>query len=173
MSETLPEILWMQFGAALQMLENTIRACPLEVWNSENQEPQYWYIAYHTLFWTDYYASETPDETEFKPPVPFTTSEFDDEGLMPERIYSQGELLEYLGHTREKVRQFIGSLDADRLHRRFDVPWRNYSYLELTLYSLRHVQHHAAQLNLLLRQRVNTATYWVSRASDPLHREVG
>ena len=36
--------------------------------------------------------------------------------------------------------------------------------LEVVLYHLRHVQHHAAQLNLLLRQSVEDAPLWVRRA---------
>jgi hypothetical protein len=32
------------------------------------------------------------------------------------------------------------------------------------LYNLRHVQHHAAQLNLILRQAVDSAPGWVGRA---------
>jgi uncharacterized damage-inducible protein DinB len=39
--------------------------------------------------------------------------------------------------------------------------------LELLLYDLRHLQHHTAQLNLLLRQRTNSAPRWVGRAARP------
>jgi hypothetical protein len=35
--------------------------------------------------------------------------------------------------------------------------------LELFLYNLRHLQHHTAQLNLLLRQRTDSAPRWVGR----------
>jgi hypothetical protein len=37
--------------------------------------------------------------------------------------------------------------------------------LELHLYNLRHVQHHAAQLNLLLRQTIGSAPRWVFKAA--------
>ncbi len=36
--------------------------------------------------------------------------------------------------------------------------------VEMILYNIRHVQHHAAQLNLLLRQKTGSATPWVSKA---------
>ena len=36
--------------------------------------------------------------------------------------------------------------------------------VESLLYNMRHVQHHAAQLNLLLRQSTNSAPDWVARA---------
>ena len=38
--------------------------------------------------------------------------------------------------------------------------------LEVLLYNMRHVQHHVAQLNLLLRQSINDAPNWVSLAKD-------
>ena len=39
---------------------------------------------------------------------------------------------------------------------------------ELLLYSMRHVQHHAAQLNLILRQRTNSAPRWVGKTAHAL-----
>ena len=42
--------------------------------------------------------------------------------------------------------------------------YKNYSVFEILLYNMRHVQHHTAQLNLLLRQEINTAPKWVSIA---------
>jgi uncharacterized damage-inducible protein DinB len=41
-----------------------------------------------------------------------------------------------------------------------------YNAIEILLYNMRHVQHHAAQLNLLLRQAINDAPVWVSKAKD-------
>jgi uncharacterized damage-inducible protein DinB len=43
-----------------------------------------------------------------------------------------------------------------------------FSTLEILLYNMRHVQHHAAQLNLLLRQEINKAPDWVSQAEDDM-----
>jgi uncharacterized damage-inducible protein DinB len=43
-----------------------------------------------------------------------------------------------------------------------------FSRAEMLLYNLRHVQHHAAQLNLLLRQQTGGAPGWVSEAADSL-----
>jgi uncharacterized damage-inducible protein DinB len=45
------------------------------------------------------------------------------------------------------------------------------SVAELYLYNMRHVQHHTAQLNLILRQRTSMASpRWVSKAKTPLDR---
>jgi uncharacterized damage-inducible protein DinB len=42
------------------------------------------------------------------------------------------------------------------------------STAELLLFSMRHVQHHAAQLNLILRQRTASAPRWVTKAKTAL-----
>jgi hypothetical protein len=42
-------------------------------------------------------------------------------------------------------------------------------FAELLLYSMRHVQHHAAQLNLLLRQRTDSAPGWINWTEVPLN----
>lgn len=155
----LKTLLWQQFGAAIDMLENALLACPDELWNTESK---FWYMGYHTLFYLDYYLSESPDI--FLPPAPFTLSEFDPIGVLPERVYSKEELLTYLEFGRQKCHQLIAGLTTEKAEQRFINEYRNYSMLEILLYNMRHVQHHVAQLNLLLRQNTNDAPKWVSRA---------
>jgi hypothetical protein len=68
-------IIWRQFGAALDMLENALRACPDELWSARlwsdrSQRPEFsefWYITYHTLFWLDLYLSGSVEG--FTPPL--------------------------------------------------------------------------------------------------------
>ena len=146
MNELLKHSLWQQFGAALDMLENAIMACPDKLWNNESL---FWYWAYHTLFFVDYYLSTEPDK--FFPPSPFTLSEFE-AGKMPERVYTKDELLDYVSHCRSKCRQFIGSLTDELAAHRFVNSYCNFSMLELTLDNMRHIQHHTAQLNGMLRK---------------------
>lgn len=159
-SESLQQILWNQFGGALQMLENAIVACPVEVWGTERQPQAFWYLTYHTLFWTDYYFSETTKE-DFQPPSPFTRGEFAPEGVLPERVYSEEELLDYLTFVKKKSRTFVRSLTPEKAEQRFVGKFK-FSLLELAIYNTRHVQHHAAQLNLLLRQRTDSTPGWAS-----------
>lgn len=161
MDRTWQSALWGQFGASITMLGNALRATPDEVW--ETDEPQVWYLAYHTLFFLDYYLADGPEG--FAPPAPFTLAELDPEGVMPERTYTKAELLAYLEHGRQKCRARISSLTEPHAPSGFG---RGRSHLEMLLYNLRHVQHHAAQLNLLLRQRTGSAPPWVGREQgDP------
>ena len=159
-------IIWQQFGASIDMLENAIVACPEEVWSDRSQRTEFWYVAYHTLFWLDLYLSESPEE--FAPPPPFTLDELDPAGLFPDRVYAKAELLIYLCHGREKCRATLAELTADKLAARCGVARFDFSVAELMLYNLRHVQHHAAQLNLILRQRIDSAPRWVRQAKSGL-----
>jgi hypothetical protein len=152
-----------QFVAALDMLENAIRACPEAVWDeAATPIPQrFWYLAYHTLFWLDFYLSER--EQGFAPPAPYTLDELDPAGVYPGHAYSNSELLSYLAHGREKLRQVLRSLSEAHGAESCGFGSRQMSIFELHLYNTRHVQHHTAQLNLILRQRTNSAPRWVGR----------
>jgi hypothetical protein len=155
-----------QFGAAIDMLENALLACPEELWGDRSREPQYWYLVYHTLFWLDFYLSDSPEG--FAPPAPFTLDEMDPAGLMPERVYTKEEMRAYLEHGRRKCMAVMEALNEEKAARRFRYNWMDFSTVELHLHNLRHVQHGAAQLNLILRQRTNSAPNWVARMNHPL-----
>jgi hypothetical protein len=166
MDENLKTVLWHQFGAAIDTLENAITACPDEKWCDPSDPHLYWNLASHTLFWLDYYLSDTFEG--FTPPPPFTLVEMDPAGVLPDRPYTKEELLSYLAHGRRKCRARIASLTEAsaaevRKFGRYEM-----TTLELLLYNMRHVQHHAAQMNLLLRQRIDSAPRWVGRTRHEL-----
>jgi hypothetical protein len=158
--------LWQHLGAAIDMLENAIVACPDALWGDRAQRPEYWYVAYHTLFFLDYYLSDSADG--FAPPAPFTLEELDPAGVLPERVFTKAELLGYLQHGREKARHIVATLTEEtaREVRRFNN--HDWTVLEWLMVSLRHVQHHTAQLNLILRQQTDSAPGWVSQTQHPL-----
>ncbi len=158
-SVSINDAIWAQFGASLEMLENAINICPDEHWNTDLN---FWYTSYHCIFWTDYFLTTEPKN--FEPPVPFTFSEFDPLGKKPDRVYTKIELLTYIAHCRQKANKLITGLTTETLNDRWINAYKNYSLLEILLYNLRHIQHHSAQLNLLLRQTINNAPTWVSQA---------
>jgi DinB superfamily len=156
---SIKDAIWSQFGASLDMLENAIFMCPDEHWATELN---FWYTAYHCIFWTDYYLTAEPNK--FEPPSPFTFSEFEPDGKMLAIIYTKKEILGYLNHCRTKsIKVFMG-LTVEKLNDRWINEYKNFSMLEILIYNLRHVQHHSAQLNLLLRQTVNDSPAWVSQS---------
>jgi hypothetical protein len=160
-------ILWQQFGAAIDTLENAIRACPESLWSDRTRKPEFWYIAYHTIFFLDYYLSESEDK--FAPPPGYSLSELDPSGLMPDRVYSQAELLAYLDRGRNKCRKVIMALTEDNAHRPSVFRQGQLTEAELLMYNMRHVQHHAAQLNLILRQTIDSAPNWVGKTKVKLN----
>jgi hypothetical protein len=159
-------IIGQQFGAAIDMLENAILACPDALWEDRARRPEFWYVTYHTLFFLDYNLSESVDT--FVPPAPFTLDELDPAGVLPERPYTKAELQAYLNHGRQKCRRAIATMTPEKAAERRRFSWGEVSIAELLLYNMRHVQHHTAQLNLMLRQATDSAPGWVSRAKQQL-----
>jgi hypothetical protein len=170
MNDVWKESLWRQFGAAIDYLEDTLSACPADLWlaplwKTPDKSPefsQFWYIAYHTLFWLDLYL--TGAEEGFVPPYPFTLIEQDDDGPLPERVYTKDELQAYLNDCRRRCQAVIGSLTDETARRRCQFGWGECSFLELLLYNLRHVHGHASQLNMLLGQAIGPQPDYVTQA---------
>ena len=167
------EIIWQQFGAAIDDLDNALRACPDDLWNGRLWDdpahekfflPEYWYIVYHTLFWIDLYL--TGSEEGFVPPPPFLLVEQNENGPLPETPYTKAELQAYLAHCRQKCQITIAEMSDEDAQRRCAFPWGEVSFVELLLYTLRHVSGHAAQLNMALGQNSGSAPGWVLRARE-------
>jgi hypothetical protein len=156
--------IWQQFGAAIDMLENAMQQCPEKLWFDRTQQPEFWYLVYHTLFWLDFYLSDSAEG--FAPPAPFTLDEMDPAGIIPQQPYRKEALHSYLKHGRQKCRKRIDDLTRKKAGQRWVYGSIDFSVGELLLYNMRHVQHHAAQLNLILRQVTNSAPRWVRREKN-------
>jgi DinB superfamily len=175
METTVRTALWQQFGATIDMLENALLACPDTLWHGrlwgDPRDPSlppgfasFWYVTSHTLFWLDLYLRGSIEG--FAAPAPFNP---DDD--LPERPYTRDELHTYLVHLRKKCQTTITELSDEKAHQQVDFPWtrgKPVSYFELLLYTMRHVQEHAAQLSLFLGQHgiPDEALGWVGRAKD-------
>ncbi|MBS0030428.1 hypothetical protein ACTJJ0_25645 [Chitinophaga sp. 22321] len=181
MNNYLQQGLWSQFGAVIDMFRNTLVLCPEETWHTNKK---FFYTSYHCLVFLDYYLTIPP--INYVAPLSYTIAASADEideaaldDIVPDRMYSKGEMLHWLQLAREKCRHLMAGLTEEQLQ----GPWRpvsvgadelvsgqvlDYSVLEILLFNMRHVQHHTAQLNLLLRQEVNNAAEWVSAAEDSL-----
>lgn len=181
MLTTLKQTFWKNFAASIDMLTNAISLCPDELWHSNRK---FYYMAYHCAVFLDYYLTIPPKS--FLPPLPYTLTDADHipkdaiDDVVPNSIFSKKELLDYLQLSREKCRTVIAGLTEEKLNEKWidnsgnmnlDLAasiTMNYSVLEILFYNMRHVQHHAAQLNLLLRQSIDQAPDWVSHAKDEL-----
>ena len=139
-------MLWRQFGAAIDTLGDTLRACPDELWEGRLWEDKpdqwvaagfsaFWYLGYHTLFWLDLYLYGA--EEGFMPPEPFDLVEMEAGETLP-RTYSREELLGYLDYRRQKCRETILALARGGERMRPSVG--RGAVWELLLYNMRHVQ---------------------------------
>ncbi len=162
--------IWQQFGAAITMLENDLRACPARLWQDSlwsdptdaPEYTQFWFVAFHALKWLDFYLSGTDGGYEtYALPAPFLFR-----GL-PEKPYTQAQLLDYLSFCRAKCRSTLEALTDEHAAQNCVLPsGEQVSFAELQLYNLRHLQEHVAQLNLHLGHNLPAAPDWVARADS-------
>jgi hypothetical protein len=171
MDQTTKNIFWNQFGASIEMLIQVVSKCP-EAYFYEQK--RFYYIAFHATIFLDYYLTIPP--TEFEPLLSFTQKEPKDrpleaiDDLIPDKIYSKNEILDYLKKSHEKCKQLIFGLNEDKLVQRFteghEPQDMDYPILEILLYNMRHTQHHTAQLNLFLRQDLSKHMEWLFRVGE-------
>jgi hypothetical protein len=154
---------WNQYGAALDTLEDAIRLCPDQLWtvvlwkdDDDARFGQFWFVAYHTVFWSDLFVSGTSEG--FLPPPPFIR------GRLPDQPYTKEQVLAYLSACRQKCQSSLEALTDERAQEQCVFQWMTPSYLELQMYAMRHVQEHAGQLGLVLGQQGVPGYDWVASA---------
>jgi hypothetical protein len=160
--ETFVDIVLQQFGASIEMLENAIVSCSDQLWSDRSRSPQYWFLAYHTLFFIDLYSSETAKG--FAPPAPFLASGMHTDIDKHERPYMKEELQKYLEHCRKKTRSKLKSLTDIEMLQPSPFAWVGVNNTELFIYNLRHMQHHIGQMNYILRQELGIGSSWLFKA---------
>jgi hypothetical protein len=172
MINKIQESLWRQFGASIDMLINVISNCPDNYFTTNKR---FYYLAYHSVVFLDYYLSIPPKD--FSPILTFTMKDKDQRppesigDMIPDKIYSRQELIDYLKHSRMKYKKLIGSLtNEEKLNIRFTEGNQegdmDYPILEILLYNLRHTQHHIGQLYLIMRQDLNKHMEWAFRVDE-------
>ncbi|MEQ8672535.1 MAG: DinB family protein [Aggregatilineales bacterium] len=166
MIELIKESLWQQCGAALDTFHDSLKMCPDDLWEYQMWEPdedgilftRVWYICYHTLYWTDLFLDGSREN--FVPPEKFKWNG------PPEVAYTRDEILSYFEYCRNKLKKTIDTLTEEKAQQRCVFSWFECSYLELFLYSMRHVQEHTAQLGLILGKETGSAPDWVPQVRD-------
>jgi hypothetical protein len=163
--ETLKTLTTRQFEAALCTLSSCIDRCPEANWNARVANLAFCQVAFHTLFYTDYYLG--PNEKSFRE-QPFHRDnprffrdyeEFEDRAQV--LLYDRPAINSYLTHCRNKAAQAIAAETAESLVAPCGFARRNFSRAELYVYNIRHIQHHAAQLGLRLRLDTNVDIPWI------------
>lgn len=175
MEQALKKCLWGNFGTCIQMLGNAIAHAPERMWQPNTK---FYYMAYHTVVFLEYYL--TQPVASYSPMFPYNLVEVENipavgiDDVLPARFYSQQEIVDGLAAISLKCKKRILNASEETLNSLWITPdeiglhglcpgiAENYTLLEILFYNLRHVQHHTAQLNLLLRQQTNSVPDWVS-----------
>jgi hypothetical protein len=157
-----------QMAASIQMARLAIEACPEELWDDRAEGSPFWHLAYHALFFTDLYLSK--DDKSFRPAAfhedkaHFLPGDYQDfAGIVgtPEKAFSRDQLLAYADHCLEKCDHTFAALTDQRALERCGFRWYELNLGEFLLNNLRHTQHHAGQLVLLLRRRADIGIDWL------------
>ena len=161
------KVIGRQFTAAIQMIRLAIQSCPDNLWDDRSEGSPFWHLAYHALFYADFYLSE--NNKVFKPrefhtgDAHFLPGDYKEYGgivVTPDNAYTQEQLLDYADHCIYKCRETIEKLTDEKALERCGFWWYELNVGEFLLNNLRHTQHHAGQLNLLLRLRADIGIEW-------------
>jgi len=174
-TELLRAVLKSQYHAALAMLRLAIERCPDGLWASPDYTNPFWRIAYHALYYSHLYIQ--PGLTYFRPWEHHQTGlQFMDDVQAPPEIqeltelphrppqtgkpYSKTEVLEYWRVCDRMVDESVDALDLTSPESGFS--WYKLSKAEHQIISIRHIQHHAAQLVDRVRAATGAGIDWVS-----------
>jgi DinB superfamily len=163
---TMRNALKSQYHAALAMLQEAIESCPPGLWADDGAVNPFWRVAYHALFYTDFYLQ--PSEHGFVPweghrpgLQRFGTDPPPD---APRPPYSIEELAGYCRRLGDGIDAAVDGLDLDAAESGFS--WYPMSKLEHQLVNIRHLQHHAGQLADRLRRTGGRGVDWVGGRDD-------
>jgi hypothetical protein len=163
-----PTMISRQYAAAVQMLRLAVEACPEKLWDDRTEGSPFWHLAYHALFFADLYLSK--DDKAFEPRsfhadkaqfLPGDYQEFAGIVGTPDEALTREQLLEYADECLAKCRETFASLTEERALERCGFWWYELNVGEFLLNSLRHTQHHAGQLAVLLRRRADIGVDWI------------
>jgi hypothetical protein len=162
-----------QFAAAIQMLRSAIDACPDALWDDRADGTPFWHLAYHALFYTDFYLSDDAETFQARDfhvdnaeSLPGDYKEHGGVVTTPEKPLTKAQLLDYAGYCLRKSDETFKRLTDERALERCGFWWYELNVGEFLLNNLRHTQHHTGQLMLLLRRHANTGVPWLGNKQD-------
>lgn len=176
-----------QFDEAIDVLESALRECPAASWEASmwhvprtdpwvwpragvepvperteesiQQFSAFWVVAYHCLWFLDFYVRADPSGFESPEYVRGGPEEmpWPADGAAPlcDRPISRDALLRYVDHGRRQVRQQLETLPDAALAERCGAghPHAGKTLHELLLVNLAHVREHGGQMQEFLRRQ--------------------
>lgn len=152
-----------QYGAALGMMEQNLKSCPMVVWDDRTGGPPFWHVAYHAMWFLDWYLSDSKKAREiFKSKFGEISSHLEQLNKTPEITLTPEQLFEYLSEIKEKAKNRFDNLTTDKLAQPSIFEWHGKSALSSLLYNLRHLMLHIGALNLRLHRKGVKLDNWVA-----------
>jgi hypothetical protein len=156
-----------QYFAALSTLEQCIAFFDGETWAESHPDMPVNQVVFHTLFFADLYLNHGDEDfrkQQFHRENPGFFQDYEElEDQVQTNFYDRDTCRTYLEHCRAKADATLRGESAEILAGDCGYPRRGLSRVELHVYNVRHVQHHAAQLGLRNQLRGGTALRWVSK----------
>jgi len=165
MIETVKRLIVSQYEASLCTLAHCVARCPDHLWNTRVAKYPFCQVAFHTLFFADYYLGPDAESLRQQPFHLANPDLFGDyEQLQerePESLYDKLQIETYLAFCRAKAAATITAETGEDLDAPARFARRNFSRAELHVYNIPHIQHHAAQLILRLRLDTGVDIPWI------------
>jgi hypothetical protein len=153
------EIIQSQYFAALAMLKQAIIKCPPSVWDAPQDKDQFWFKAYHTLYYTHKYL-----QIKTRDFVPWKKHHKPDSQKEP---ITREDVLEYLAFVEQEVTSRIPLID---LEAGAGFLGNRLSKMELQIINIRHIQEHTGELYERLGSRENTALDWAEQRHNKVNK---
>jgi hypothetical protein len=147
------------------MLQQAIEKCPDALWNDREHKNRFWHIAYHALFYTNFYLSKSADTyTPWKHQRDECLSLETEGDINAIEPYTKAELLAYVQYSQEQSEAAIDALD---LEAESGFYWLPFNKLELQFYNIRHTQQHTGELCERLGTLAGIDVGWVGMKPKP------
>jgi hypothetical protein len=148
MIDFVKQILTGQFEASLAMMNECLRLCPDEHWESKIGQGTFRWVAYHTLFFVDLYLTPNEDAFELRQ---LHHRGGDERGPVACVGLDRAEAQSYVLICRQKAIDSLRTETPETLAGPSGFSRYKCSRGELHLINIRHIQHHTGQLSAFLR----------------------
>ena len=159
-----------EFMAVLFTLKKCIEQCPEDLWFEPVVNLKYCQVVFHSLFFTDVYLGPNLAalrEQSFHRDNPDFFGDYEKlEDRLPARVYDTAQMEAYVQHCADKAHRVIAHETQAQLATAPGFGWLQFSRAEVHISSIRHLQHHAAQLSLHLNQKTGVGVDWVRSGAE-------
>ncbi len=154
-----------QFEASLRTLGLCVARCPDELWDVRVGNHPFSQVAFHTVFFADYYLGLEPESLRkqaFHTSNPTLFGDYEQlQDREPVAVYERPPIEAYLIFCHAKAVATIAAETEESLRAPARFHRRDMSRVELYVYNIRHIQHHAAQMSLRLRLDASVEIPWI------------